>query len=322
MEADIVDSCFNERYQVVSDKTSAKAHPAAQYRHFNDALSSQTFLLRELYAGADFWRYFLHRQYSSVPAFSDLQLLNEIARLTAQQKIRFYKLPQITRQVMLHDSRGTGYHFIKGPEPLPQAGRSPLDIQTEEQAYEIINSLNAGDSFWRNYLEKQALIPAQNQLSALNTYQSDINSYIAGLMRAHDILLYSQPYVPAPPVAPAPEYLPLRKTDRPALPMPPRKKQESIYINYQIDIDEINNVNDKLMLMHNESDYVHSIVVGVLLEFDHDWVCLEFPDPPQNGSYSLEHDPQDESLVVYTVFKNVPFSKLANLTPELQRPKK
>ncbi len=322
MVVDTLDSCFKVQYQVLGI-AGGKIHPSAQYRRFNDTVSSQTFLYAELYAGADYWRSFLSRHYANVPRMTDLQLLHRIAQLVIQDEIRFYRLPQITHnKVMLHDGKGTGYNFIKGPEPLPQNDAAPLEIETVEQAYEVINSVNAGNDFWRSHLEQQTLVPAQHDTEAQQAYKTDLNDYIAWLMVSGTLLVYSQSYTPPAPAGKKPEYLPLTEKDIPPVPEPEKPPAESIYINYQIDIDETNNINDRLILKHNESDYICSITVGRLFEFDQDWVCLEFPDPPKNGTYTLTHDPQDGSMEVYRVFSNVPYAKLEKLTPDPNRPEK
>jgi len=322
MIADILRGRFQTYYQV-RGKAGGDIHPSAQYRHFNYTTSSKAFLFSGLYAGADYWRRFLSRHYSTVPYMTDLQLLHRIAELVIQNEIRFYQLPELTEnKVMRHDGKGTGYNFIKGPGALPLKNAYPLEIETLEQAYEIINSINAGNDFWYDYLDQQTLMPAQHNTEALQACKTNLNGYIAWLMVSGTMLVYSQPYVPPAPAAPEPEYLPLTEKDKPQLPAYEEPLTESIYINYQIDIDERYNVNDKLTLKHNESDYIYSIIVGRLFEFDQDWVCLEFPDPPKNGSYTLTHDPRDGSMEVYSVFKNVPYAKLAKLTPELNRPEK
>ncbi len=221
MIVDILRGRFQTYYQV-RGIAGGRIHPSARYRHFNYTTSSEAFLFSGLYVGADYWRSFLSRHYSTVPPMTDLQLLHRIAELVIQNEIRFYQLPEITEnKVMRHDGKGTGYNFIKGPEPLPLNNVSPLEIETLEQAYEIVDSINAGNDFWYHYLEQQTLIPAQHNTDALQTYKTDLNDYIAQLMVSGSIMVYSQSYSPPIPAGAKPEYLPLTEKDLPPLPIPP-----------------------------------------------------------------------------------------------------
>lgn len=106
-----------------------------------------------------------------------------------------------------------------------------------------------------------------------------------------------------------------READKPVPLAPEKEKYESVVIDFQIDVDAQRNRNDILTLIGKEAGYESIIYVGDLWEFDNDWVRLNYLDPPPSGTYSLYHDPKDGE-VPYTIFKDVPYASLKELTPE------
>jgi len=308
-------SIFGQKFQVISDR-GGDIHPSAKLKMFDSPLSARQFISGQLKTSPSEWRYFLQRQSSLISAtnkLSDWQLIDKVAELVMRKNIRFYELPQISHRVMAHNGKGTGYNFIKGPENLP-GNEKPLDIHIEATAIEILSSLEVERNYWDNYLKEHGLA----QKSSLNTESQDTLSYVASLLVAGDIVVYTQPFSIAPPVPVEALDAIESMIDKKALLGPEVHVEDSIYINFQIDISEAGYRNDKLTLVHSGGKYESSLTLGMLQVFDFDWVRLEFPDPPHNGNYTLLFDAQEEGSDVYTLFEDVPFASLAELTPDLE----
>jgi len=309
-------SIFRQQFQVISDR-GGDIHPSATLKLFNSPLTTQRFLTEQIKASASYWRHFLNRQLSlttPLNALNDAQIIDKIVELVMRKRIRFYELPQISHNVMAHNGKGKGYNFIKGPGKLPDGGsEAPLDIKIEAEAVQILTSLEVEERYWHNYLKEQGL--EQDKVEAAKG--QDITSYVAGLMVSGEIVIYTRAYAPPPPMPDVTSLLEPR-VDKKAPLGPEVIKAESIYVNFQVDVSETSYRNDKLTLIHSGGEYESSLTLGSLQVFDYDWVRLEFPDPPQSGKYTLKFDAQEgDESDIYTIFEDVPFASLSDLTPDL-----
>lgn len=320
---DTLYSTFGQQFQIAS-KMGDEVHPSARRKNFRCPISCKAFITRDLKANTRYWRRFLQFQrsiQSPQHQLTDHQVLDGVVVLVLRGSIRFYELPNISETVMAHNGLGTGYNFIKGPQPLPCSDAPVLTVNSEEQAYEIINGLKGSDNFWPGYLKKHELVPAQDQSAALKSYQTDITGYVAGLIASGELIVYSRAYAPPPPPASVDKnslnYASEFFVDKPMQLRSEKKSYERVEIDFQIDVDVQKNRNDVMILTHNESDYESSIVLGNLWEFDRDWVRLSYADPPPSGSYTLVHNPKDGEPS-YIILENVPYASLKTLLPEAE----
>lgn len=308
-------SISGQKFQVVGSR-GGNIHPSATQKVFKEPMGIRSFITGQLKTSSSSWRQFLQRQNSlhiTVEKLSDRQIIDKVVELVQRQYIRFYELPQVSHNVMAHNGNGTGYNFIKGPGMLPTIDTLPIEVKDEAHALQIVGSLKTDEDFWPNYLQQNKLEPEKTDAAKGVATET----HVAQLMSKGEIVVYSRPYAPPPPVP--------QKSDMPepvvekAVPLGPEVIEvESIYINFQVDVAESGYRNDKLTLVHSGGDYESSLTLGSLQTFDYDWVRLEFTDPPENGTYTLLFDDQEEDSDVYTLFEDVPFSSLADLTPDLE----
>lgn len=93
-------------------------------------------------------------------------------------------------------------------------------------------------------------------------------------------------------------------------------EEDRIEIHFQIDLDTHSNRNDTVTLSQDNAVYEFTIAMSSLKEFEEDWVKLEFINAPKSGTYTLVQDPNDEDFEPFTIFKEVPYEELVNLTAD------
>ncbi|VAW61318.1 hypothetical protein MNBD_GAMMA09-715 [hydrothermal vent metagenome] len=206
---------FGSSYQILSHIGEA-VHPAAELMRFSCPVSAQSFL-RNLRVPIDFWRNFLtHSKHTGYAArsYNDREYqIRVIALQLIHRHIRVYQFPDLIKKA-IRNHHGALYTFVKGPIPYPVEGLRPLTLQNEQQADQLLSSLNITKAEqWHYLLNDHGLLP-----EGANPHKTPVGEYqaiVAQSLIAGGLLAYQTRDAPTPPT-PGEIDLPLQARDKPA----------------------------------------------------------------------------------------------------------
>lgn len=127
-------------------------------------------------------------------AASGDELYRTIAKLTAQGRIQFYKLPLLQTAMLAKDGNGKALRFTKGPAPSPAEDTDPISFINDKMIDEALAKVKVDDAFWNGVLEESGTLPRGKSLSSGGSKDIVKQQLKSGELRAYEI-----PYTPPAP---------------------------------------------------------------------------------------------------------------------------
>lgn len=212
----VISSILHQRYQLILPN-GAGPHESATRIDTSCAESVERLIRVEFSSSDSLWRGVLREHFADITgvAASGTELYRTIAKLTAQGRIQFYKLPLLQTAMLAKDGNGKALRFIKGPAPSPAEDKAPINFINDKMIDEALAKVKVDDAFWNGVLEESGTLPRGKSVATGGSKEIIKQQLKSGELRAYEI-----PYTPAAPRSDTP-FDPLPVVARPVPLAPP-----------------------------------------------------------------------------------------------------